>query len=291
MTFLFIALFGLLALAAAGFAAWPILTARAGAARWMLAAALACVVLGVGVGLYLFLGSPQIALRTRSNIRDDDWKGMVALLVANARAHPRDPQAWEKLGRGYVVLMDGDAAAGAFRRALPLTPPEHQPAVLDEIGMALTAAANGQVTPDAEAAFALAWQKDPRDVPARFYLGFAYAARRDTAHALSIWQNLLADVPPDSKLHGVLLDRIAQLTAQSGAAPPDIAAMVSGLAARLKQHPDDPDGWQRLVRAYAVLGEGAKARRALEDARVAMAGNANALSALSAEARQLGLEK
>jgi cytochrome c-type biogenesis protein CcmH len=34
-----------------------------------------------------------------------------------------------------------------------------------------------------------------------------------------------------------------------------IRGMVEGLAARLKSNPDDAEGWVRLVRAYAVLGE------------------------------------
>jgi len=44
-----------------------------------------------------------------------------------------------------------------------------------------------------------------------------------------------------------------------------IERMVSGLAGRLEAAPDDPEGWLRLIRAYAVLGrqdeaEGAVAR-------------------------------
>ena len=45
-----------------------------------------------------------------------------------------------------------------------------------------------------------------------------------------------------------------------------IAGMVEGLAARLAKSPDDPDGWVRLVRAYAVLGETAKRDAALASA-------------------------
>ena len=67
--------------------------------------------------------------------------------------------------------------------------------------------------------------------------------------------------------------------------------MVAGLAARLKAQPDDAQGWQRLVRAYAVLGDNAKAIAALSDARKAMAKNPDALTALDAEAKELKLEK
>jgi cytochrome c-type biogenesis protein CcmH len=34
-----------------------------------------------------------------------------------------------------------------------------------------------------------------------------------------------------------------------------IQSMVDRLAARLKDQPEDPQGWARLIRAYGVLGE------------------------------------
>ncbi|HEY1632842.1 MAG TPA: hypothetical protein VGF56_16105 [Rhizomicrobium sp.] len=286
---LFAVLFFVLAVVSLAFVCWPVLRRREGARGWILAASLACVVLGIGAGLYLFLGAPQIALRNPANVRSDDWKGMVALLVTNARAHPNDSTAWEMLGRGYLELQDGDSAAGAFRRALATAPPARQPYVLDEIGMSLTGSASGEVTQDAERAFTLALRMNGHDVPARFYLGFAYAARRDNAHAIAVWKSALEDVPANGPLHGKLVDNIMRLTAEQGQSP-DIGAMVAGLAARLKQQPDDPEGWQRLVRSYAVLGDAAKARAALADARVAMKANAPARTALDQEAKELKLE-
>ena len=45
-----------------------------------------------------------------------------------------------------------------------------------------------------------------------------------------------------------------------------IAAMVDGLAERLKQNPDDLEGWQRLGQSYAVLGRHDEARDAYGEA-------------------------
>jgi cytochrome c-type biogenesis protein CcmH len=45
-----------------------------------------------------------------------------------------------------------------------------------------------------------------------------------------------------------------------------IRGMVDGLAQRLEDEPEDIDGWLRLARAYAVLGERAEAIDALERA-------------------------
>ena len=43
--------------------------------------------------------------------------------------------------------------------------------------------------------------------------------------------------------------------------------MVSRLAGRLKEKPDDPEGWARLIRAYGVLGDKEEQQRALATAR------------------------
>jgi cytochrome c-type biogenesis protein CcmH len=65
--------------------------------------------------------------------------------------------------------------------------------------------------------------------------------------------------------------------------------MVARLAARLKAQPNDPAGWQRLIRSYSVLGQKDKARAALASARAALKGNKPALSAIMAEAKSLGV--
>ena len=45
-----------------------------------------------------------------------------------------------------------------------------------------------------------------------------------------------------------------------------IEGMVAGLAAKLEDNPDNPDGWVMLVRSYTVLGDDAKARAAYDKA-------------------------
>jgi cytochrome c-type biogenesis protein CcmH len=41
--------------------------------------------------------------------------------------------------------------------------------------------------------------------------------------------------------------------------------MVDRLAARLKDQPDDPAGWSRLIHAYGVLGETEQQRAAIAE--------------------------
>ena len=65
--------------------------------------------------------------------------------------------------------------------------------------------------------------------------------------------------------------------------------MVEGLAARLASDGSDFEGWLRLVRSYAVLGDGDKARRAAADARTRFSGDADKVGQLDALIRELGL--
>lgn len=66
-----------------------------------------------------------------------------------------------------------------------------------------------------------------------------------------------------------------------------IDGMVAGLAAKLEENPNNPDGWIMLVRSYAVLGEAAKARKYFTDATQHFAGNQTVLARLNAEAGPL----
>ena len=92
----------------------------------------------------------------------------------------------------------------------------------------------------------------------------------------------------------MLIDRIAALkaseVASGSAAAPNVAAMVAKLAASLKASPNNPDGWKRLIRAYSVLGQSAKAKAALASARIALKTDPAALAAIEAEAKSLGVE-
>jgi cytochrome c-type biogenesis protein CcmH len=91
-----------------------------------------------------------------------------------------------------------------------------------------------------------------------------------------------ASVPPGppstANLTAAITAMMNAMHAQAGVsiegAPPSsgddqdtmIRAMVARLAARMEKSPDDVAGWQRLARAYNVLGEKEKARTAIDHA-------------------------
>ncbi|MGH6876602.1 MAG: tetratricopeptide repeat protein [Rhizomicrobium sp.] len=285
------ALCAALAVVAACFVAWPVWRSRTAAplAHALLTGALVLFTVGVGLGSYLLVGTPELAERALETPEAGGVPGLIAELSRRIRDRPNDVAGWTLLGRGYLTLNDPQQAAVAFLHASEIAPPQQKPQLLSSYGEALTLAA-GTVTPEAEAAFRSVLAQSPKDYAARFYLGEAYAERRDPARALAQWQSLLADTPTDAPWRAGLIDRMAVLRSQSGAAP-DVRAMVAGLAARLRSQPGDLSGWERLVRAYAVLGESSSARSALANARAALLGRPRDLAVLEAEARSLDLEK
>ena len=286
--------FALIALAAIGFATFAVWRG-AGKGRVLLAVAIALFLLGVGGGTYWMLGEPSLALREAQGLNTRDVRALIPFLIKRVRQAPTDGQGWAYLGRAYISSGDAEDAAKAYGHAVALARQAHaSTATLESTyGQLLVAANNGAIGPDAEAAFAQALHLDPKDGAARFYLGQAHADRGDKQGALDLWQGLLAEVPENAPLHQMLVDRIALLTAQTltpGGGAPDPRQMVAGLAARLKDNPDDSQGWQRLIRAYTVLGEPDKAKEALATARKTFAGHQDVLAELATEAVALKLE-
>ena len=86
----------------------------------------------------------------------------------------------------------------------------------------------------------------------------------------------------------------ADITAAAQMKPEDqnqlIRSMVTRLADKLKQDGSDVDGWQRLLRAYMVLGEKDRATAAAADARKALASDPAKLHQLDEAIKQLGVE-
>ncbi len=280
--------FILIALAAIFFATFT-LWRRKEKGGALLAGSIALFMLGVGAGTYGMVGRPGLATRAAQGLTTRDVGGLVPYLIARVRKRPGDLQAWIFLARAYVTVNDSNDAAKAYARAVTVARLAHKedPNLDAAYGEALVSA-EGQVSDEAMAAFNAALKLDPKNPPAQYYLGQGKAERNDKPGALALWQNLLAEVPANAPLHQALVDRIALLTSQTGGAP-DPKTMVAGLAARLKDNPNDAGGWQRLIRAYTVLGQRSDALDALATARKTFANDKDAMAALEAEATELKL--
>jgi cytochrome c-type biogenesis protein CcmH len=143
-----------------------------------------------------------------------------------------------------------------------------------------------------------ALRADPEQAAARYYLARARIADGDVAGGLAEWRALAARLPAADPRRASLAAEISNVAATGRLAAADepvapasaeIAAaiqhMVDGLANRLRAHPDDPNGWIRLVRAYAVLGEANARDQALQSARSRFAQRPDVVAALEAAAK------
>ncbi|MDN2568005.1 c-type cytochrome biogenesis protein CcmI, partial [Aquibium sp. A9E412] len=254
------------------------------AARLGGAAAVLAVPL-VAWGVYAVVGSPGLPGQPlQARLAQDPAQASLEELVARAEAHladnPQDGRGWDVLAPVYMRMGRYPQAVTAYRNAMRLSGAS---AVREAgLGEAIAAEAGGIVSAEAEDAFERALELDPTLTKARFFLATARAQDGRMAEAAEMWRSLRADLPEGSPWRGAVDRALAQLSGEGpgpaiaeapaeGPGPTraeieaagamsdeDRAAMVEGMVsrldARLREAPDDPAGWQRLVRSYAVLG-------------------------------------
>ncbi|MEA2847575.1 MAG: cytochrome c-type biosis protein CcmH [Rhodospirillaceae bacterium] len=225
----------------------------------LLPPALALIIPLLALGLYLQVGrpglpaAPFIAGKQQPAATDEPLSLEKLLATARARLanQPDDPDALSALGEALTLEANGTVtqpAVDAFNKALALSRQEGQP-------------------------------DDPR---ALYYLGLHEAQSGDSRAALARWRDLLAKSPPNAPFLPMLraeIERVAKAAGLDVPAMPQpsreqqeamaamtpeqrqqaIRGMVEGLAAKLKENPQDRAGWLRLANAWKVLGENANA--------------------------------
>jgi cytochrome c-type biogenesis protein CcmH len=265
--------------------------------------------------LYLALGSPQLpgeplAARLRAAPQNNSIAALVSQVEAHLERDPNDARGYEVLAPVYLRLGRYDDAVYARRKLLALSGETSERQA--DLGEALTAASNGIVTDEAKSAFERAAALDANALKAQFFLGLAAEQDGDKPKAATIWRGMLEKAPPDAPWAATVREALLRVggtppaaTAAPGPGADDIAAanamsekdrgdmirgMVARLADRLKQNSDDIEGWQRLLRAYMVLGDRDKALAAAADAKRAFAGDPDKLRRVEDMIKALGLE-
>jgi len=258
--------------------------------------------------LYLKLGSPGLkdepyqarlaAWRSADPSRLEPPQ-MAALLRSIAQQKPHDAKVYDYLGRAEMAAGDNVAAADAFRKAARLEPRRADLQAM--LGEALSMDAGGLPPLEARKAFQQALALDPTNSAARYYLGRTYIASGQVQQGLAIWRALAADLPPNDAHRPALLAEIDTASGHTDNTPrpgpptqvqPEvpsaqlgfIRAMVAKQAADLDAHPNDPEGWARLVRSYGVLGDQAAQAQALAKARKLFASRPDAIAMIQSAA-------
>ena len=252
-------------------------------------------------------GQPQAARRA-TPAEQSPIAELVGRIEAHLEQNPEDGRGWEVVGPVYMRLGRYDDAVKARRNTLRLLGPSAEREA--DLGEALTGAADGVVTAEAKAAFDRAAGLNPDDFRARYFIGLAAEQDGRAKDAAEIWKKLLDGAPADAAWTGFVRESLARVDPDAASAPPgpsagDIAAanemtpeqretmvrgMVARLAERLKQDGSDVEGWLRLLRAYMVLGDKEQARVAADEARRALANDADKLRRVDELIKGLGLE-
>ena len=253
--------------------------------RYNLAASLITVLLpALGLCLYIWNGSPEVPdmpLEARLEKPGNDMNLLVARAERHLAQNPDDGAGWDILAPIYFkTLRLGDAEL-AYRNALRILGPSAER--LTGLGETLVAGNDGIVIEAARDAFAEAEQLKSGNPRARFYLALSLEQAGKADEARAAFAALEADAPAGAPWLPLVREHITRTggeaapaapgpTAQDMAAANDMTAtdrqamiegMVASLDAKLKENPADFEGWMRLVRAYSVLKNEAKAGEAL----------------------------
>jgi len=261
-------------------------------------------------------GMPNLA----APAQDGEGAALVARLREVLQDRPDDLQ-------GHRLLASSEASLGNFAAAHTA-----QGRVIAILGAGATAddhvlhadlmirAADGYVSPEAEAALERALRIDPRAPMARFFMGLMMAQTGRPDVTFHLWRQLLNESPPDAPWVAPIRARIEWMAALAGvdyALPPagsapmgrgpseaDLAAaqemdpeereamirgMVSGLSARLSSQGGTADDWARLITALGVLGETEEASAIWTEAQVVFGAAPEDLALVLEAARDAGV--
>lgn len=257
----------------------------------------------IAYGLY---GSPELPAqteedRTAARGGNDNLAKAIGQIETRLARDPNDARGWQVLAPVYMRTGRFDDAARAYGQLARLK--GDSPEILADWAEALTAAADGTVSPQAKDLFERALAKDPKAAKARFYVARAAEQAGDTSEAIRQLTTLEANSAPDAPWLDTVRATLARLKGEpapppsQAAEPPVIPAeqqaairgMVDGLDSRLKDGGGTPDEWVRLIRSRTVLGERDQAQAALVRARTALASNPPGLAQVEAAAGELGL--
>lgn len=242
-----------------------------------------------------------------------DYLETVAQLRVLMANKPEELQGWELLAYHESELRNFSDAAVAQSKVIAL---KGSDATIEDLRRQvdlMVAAADGYVSPEAEAVVAEILDRAPTNIAGRYYIGALYAQTARADLAFRLWRPLVES--GEDSFHIALaraqIDGIAALAGVEYTAPAvpgpsmaDIDAaedmtaedrtamimnMVSGLADRLATTGGGPAEWARLITAYGVLGDTESAAEIWTEAADVFGADANAMAVLRDAARGAGV--
>ena len=271
----------------------------------------------LGLCLYLRTGDPGLPSQPLEARLENPGNDM-NILVAKAEHHlaevPDDGKGWDVLAPVYFKMGRLDDAQMAYRNSIRLLGPT--PERLGSLAETLMAASDGVITVEAREALQQSVKLNADNPRAKFYLALAFEQENKPEDAKAAFTALAKESPADAPWLPLVNQHIAKnggtpattpavdLKAPGGPDAQDVAAaqtmsaedrqqmikgMVDALDAKLRQDPNNFEGWVRLIRSYAVLDDKDHATDALKRGLAAFPANGDQGRQLVALARDLGL--
>ncbi|WP_022698697.1 tetratricopeptide repeat protein [Euryhalocaulis caribicus] len=205
---------------------------------------------------------------------------------------PEDPAALRFYARELLRRERALEAVETYRELAGIEPTA---ANFTEMGEAIIVLNEGQLTPEARAAFRRALTLDPQSLSAAFYLAAAdYDETPNAETALALAETparAAADDPRGAQLAAAAAARLTQprMGPQTGdgAPPPSVEAMVGRLKTRAEANPDDIGLWLSLARVQSVTGNRDAALGALNEARMRFGDRSGAAQTIEAVRTQI----
>jgi cytochrome c-type biogenesis protein CcmH len=293
-----------------------------------LALVLAALLLAATIAILLFRSGEEDAPAGNqvAATQPPSMDATVATLQQRLRQDPDNHEGWFLLGMTWRGAGRFREAEQAFRRAVELAPRNADYAAY--LGEVLLILGGDRPPPEASTLFRRAIAIQPGNPQARYYLATIKDVNGDHRGALDDLLALLRDAPAGAAWEAQVREAATGIAARNridiaGRLPPPrapdpvaataaipgpsreqmeaargippgqqdqmVRAMVEGLAARLRQNPDDADGWIRLMRSRMVLHDPAAAAEALRAGLAAFPNDAAVQNRLRQAARELGV--
>lgn len=244
----------------------------------------------------------------------EDEQNLVTQLRQVVAANPDQVQGWIFLANVERDLENYPAAARAQNEVIRL---KADTATTDDYGYLLdlmVAATLGQVSPEAEQVIRILLGRDEKNATGLYYLGLLYAQTDRPDIAFRLWRQVVEGGDIDTIHVQLARAQIEEAAMRAGAdytlppergptaadiansadmAPEDRDAMIRGMVAQLSDRLASEGGsagdWARLITAYGVLGETARATEILLEARDVFAASPADVALIDDAARQAGI--
>ncbi len=249
---------------------------------------------------------------------DAEYKELIAKLRATVAERPDDVQ-------GQLLLVQHESRSGnmiaahqAMARVIALKGEQASAQDYGEYAELLMLAANGYVSPEAQAALRAALTLDPNLGAARYYWGMMLGQIGRPDQAFDLWARTLRAGPADAPWIPPIRAQIEEMAARAGALNftlPDapttsgpsqqdvqaaadmsdedrqqmIQGMVAQLSARLASEGGSADEWAQLIGALGVLGDSDRAQSIFTEARGVFANDPAGLERIIGAGRSAGL--